>query len=231
MYWYNWLVENKELIKIVYGLVIGIICLFIVNKTHKLFHLSEYEGIRYLRNAFLFFGVAFIIRYVIGGVSSFLYLDSGFFSIIRILFEYFLIMAGFFLLYSLIWKKIDLETSFSSLLNAKILIFYIMAFIIALLDFLWEIYYFLFFSQIIIFVFASILSYINYVKRGKQRSFLKFYFLAMILTLVAWLLNAVTALYFDWNRGVLISVYGINIVIFLLFLFGVINLTKKSKGV
>lgn len=233
MSWYNFIIENKELIKLIYGLIIGIICAVIVVKTHKLYHLSLHEGIRYFRNAFLFYGIAFIIRYIFSGIGFFENIDPNYYSVIRILFEFFLIMGGFFLLYSLLWKRLRNPSKdiFSSLLNANIIIFYIMAFSIALLDYLWGVYYFMFFSQIILFGFAAVISYVNYLKKGKKGKFLKFYFVAMILSLAAWLLNAITALYFNWNQGVLINVYILNIVIFLLFLYGVMRITKKSRNI
>jgi len=38
-------------------------------------------------------------------------------------------------------------------------------------------------------------------------------------------LNFLVASFLDWNKGVLTNVYLINIVIFLLFLYGVIKVT------
>lgn len=228
MDWYSWIITNRELIKILYGLVIGIICFVIVARSHRFYHLSYYEGIRYFRNAFLFFGIAFIIRYILGGFIAFGVISSDYANLTGILFEFFLVMAGFFLLYSLLWNKIDDEKgTFSSLLNFRILIFYAMAFIITLLDYFWANYYFMFFSQIIIFVITSVISYINYKRNSKKGGFLKFYFIAMALALIAWILNAVTAVYFNWERGALVFVYFLNIVIFILFLYGIIKITKK----
>jgi threonine/homoserine/homoserine lactone efflux protein len=83
----------------------------------------------------------------------------------------------------------------------------------------------MFSSQIIIFVLASVISYINYKKNGRQHKFLKLYFIAMILSLITWVLNFLVASFLDWNKGVLTNVYLINIVIFLLFLYGVIKVT------
>jgi len=228
MEWISWVITNREVIKVFYGLLISIICFIIVSKAHRLYHLSFYEGIRYFRNAFLFFGIAFIFRYIIGGFANFGIISTDFLVPITILFEFFLLMAGFFLLYSLIWKRIEgSEGSFSSILNSRILIFYVMAFIITILDYVWGGYYFMFLSQIIIFICAAIISYINYYKNGKKRGFLKFYFLAMILALVAWVLNAATAVFFNWERSALVFVYSLNIIIFLLFLYGIIRITKK----
>jgi len=62
----EWIVLNKELLKIFYLLVVGLICTIIVLKSHKLFKLSMHQGIRYFRNAFLFFGIGFILRYIVG---------------------------------------------------------------------------------------------------------------------------------------------------------------------
>jgi len=101
-----------------------------------------------------------------------------------------------------------------------------MAFIIVFLDCLWKTSYFMFFSQIILFACASIISLINYKKNGRKRKFLKFYFMAMILSLIAWSLNALAVLYFNWNQGLVMNIYGINIVFFSLFLYGVIKVTK-----
>lgn len=229
MYWYDWIIANKEIIKIGYGIIIGIICLIIVLKTHKLYHFSQHEGIRYFRNAFLFYGIAFIIRYILGGITILGYIDPDYFLIIRILFEFFLVMGGFFLLYSLLWRRLQTpRMNLSSLLSLRSFIFYIMAFSIAILDYLWKVYYFLFFSQVILFAFLSIISYINYRKDKGKHMFPKFYFIAMVFTLIAWLLNAIAPLYFNWNNLVLIEIYALNILVFLLFLYGVIIITKKQ---
>lgn len=227
--WFNWIIENKEIIKIFYGLIILLICIIIVFKTDKLFRLSLYQGIRYFRNAFFFYGIAFIIRYFLG--ISFFY-DKGFVTpdIVKFFFEFFLIMAGFFLFYSLIWKKIGYsqqENSPSSLFNRNLFIFYIMTLIIVFLDYLWQTYFFMFLSQIMLFACLSVISFINYQKKGLKHKFLKFYFIAMVLSFIAWLLNAVLALYLNWNKGILINIYILNIIFFLLFLYGIINVTRR----
>lgn len=224
---YNLIIENKELLKIFYALTITAICVFIVIKTNKLFRISLHQGIRYLRNAFFFYGIAFIVRYFLGAIYFQGDLNNIYNFLMRIAFEFFIITAGFFLLYSLLWKRIkSSEINFSSLFNRGVAIFYAMAFIIAFLDYLWGISYFMFFSQIILFACASIISFANYKKNGRKHKFLKFYFMAMVLSFVAWVLNALAVLYFNWNQGLIMNIYGINIVFFLLFLYGVIKVTK-----
>ncbi len=216
---YNWIIANKELIKIFYALIIIFICAVIVLKTDRLFRISLHNGIRYFRNAFFFFGVGFMLRYFLKVFPDYLN---------KIIFEFFIIMAGCFLLYSLLWKRIEsFEREYnSSLFNPYILIFYLMSFIIVFADYLWSTYYGMFCSQIVLFSFASIISYLNYQK-NKTRPFLKFYFIAMILSLAAWLLNAGTSLLLNWHQGTLIAIYLLNIIIFLVFLFGVVRTTAR----
>jgi hypothetical protein len=215
------IIENKELLKFIYTFAIALICAVIVVKTDRLFHLSLHQGIRYLRNAFFFFGFGFILR-------SLLVFNSFPIVLLKVIFEFFIIMAGFFLLYSLLWKRLESQSKnyTSSLLNPKIFLFYSMALIIALVDSLLGTYLFMFLSQIIIFAFASVISFRNYSTHGKEHKFLKSYFIAMLLSFVAWSVNTFAALYL-WRLRFVTSVYIINIVIFLLFLYGIIKVTKK----
>ena len=223
---YDWIIANKELCKIFYLLAVTVICIFIVLKADRLFRISMHSGIRYFRNAFFFYGIAFIIRYFFGANFLSVYVDIDY-NLVNSLFEFFLIVAGFSLFYSLLWKKFESsKMAFSSLFNLKIMIFYLLAFMIVILDNIWGTYAFMFFSQIILFSCASVISYINYKKNGAQHKFLKFYFIAMLLNLFAWSLNALVALYLNWNKIILMNVYLLNIIIFLLFLFGVIKVTK-----
>jgi len=224
---YSFIIQNKEVFKLVYALIVILACFLIVLKTHKLFKISLHRGIRYFRNAFFFYGIAFAIRYSFSFFLSFDQSFSEYSFFLNILFGYFLIMAGFVLLYSLLWRKIDSgKKEFSSLMNSKMLIFYLLALIIVVLDYLWGGYYFMFFSQILVFIFATIISYSNYRKNKGKVYFPQFYFIAMVLSLFAWALNALAGLYFHWNQIVMINIYLFNMVFFLLFLYGVVRATR-----
>ena len=218
---YSLLIQNREVIKIFYSLIILFICVIIVFKTDRISILSSHQGIRNFRNAFFFYGVAFTARYIIG---SQIYGSN----IHIVLFEFFLIVAGLYLLNSILWRKFyHIERKYySSLLTPISFLFYGVAFILVFLDWLWGSYLFLFISQVFIFSIAAILSYKNYLKqRGKL--FPKFYFVAMFLSLVAWILNALAALILNWNKLALTGVYILNIIVFLLFLYGVNKLIKN----
>jgi len=217
---YELIAQNKEIFRAVYSIVIALICFTIFIKTNHLFKISHHQGIRYFRNAFFFYGVAFISRFLI----AFAYL-----SIITAVFEFFLIMAGLSLFYSLLWKRFEpLKGSHSSLFNTRMILFYGITIIIVGLDYLWSTYNFMFLSQILVFGFVSIVSYINY-KNKKQYKFLKLYFAVMILNLIAWCLNFVAATLLNWRLRWTVGVYILNIIIFLIFLYGVLKFTKKSK--
>lgn len=227
---YSLIIENKYILELLYALAISLICLVIVLRTDRFFRLSLHQGIRYFRNAFLFYGLGFIVRYLFG-VFSDSQIDYSF--VLKFAFEYFFVMAGFFLLYSLIWRKIEYskEEYASSLFNAKILIFHVMAVVIAVMDTLWQTYYFMFVSQILIFLFVSILSYVHFRKdKGKHR-FPGFYFFITLIGLAGWVLNFLTESYFDWDHQLLIFVGIADILFFILFLYGVIRVTKQKNGI
>jgi hypothetical protein len=224
----QWVVQNRELVKLIYGLIVALICLIIVFKTDKIFRISLHKGIRYFRNAFLFYCVGFLIRYVFGSNLLFSNMGGLYNPILKALFEFFMIMGGFFLLYSLLWKKIEAPRAryLSSLMNANILVLYLISIIIVSIDILYNSFYALFVSQIFLFTMAFAISFSNYLSKGKQRKFLMFYFIAMGLSLVAWGLNGLAALLLEWSMGVIITIYLINIIIFLIFLSGILNFTK-----
>jgi hypothetical protein len=221
------LLENKWILEFLYTLIIVAICLAIVFKADRFVRLSSHQGIRYFRNAFLFYGLAFSMRYVLGIFYDFSLNHLG---LIRGIFEYSLVMAGFFLLYSLIWKKFEFSKldKNTSLFNGKVIIFHLIAIIISVADVLFGNYYFMFSSQIMTFFFASIISFFNYRKR-KQYKFPKFYFIAMLLGLIVWILNFLTASVFNWNYLFLLDIGLINGIFFLILLYGVIKITKNDS--
>ncbi|MBU4069842.1 MAG: hypothetical protein KJ646_02580 [Nanoarchaeota archaeon] len=222
----EWIIQSKESLKLIYAFIIILSCFVIVIKTNKLFKLSEHQGIRYFRNAFFFYGIGFFIRYFFD-LKYFIF-NKNYHVLTTFIFEYFLIMGGFFLLYSLLWKKIESagEEYFTSLINSKVLVFYLMAFVIVGLDCIWKTFYFMFFSQIILFAILILISYNNYIAKGSKGKFLKFYLIAMIFSFIAWVLNFLAALTFAWNPGILITIYLLNIIIFLFFAAGVVRITK-----
>jgi len=96
---YNFIAQNRELFRFLYSIIVAFICFIIVLKTDRLFRISSHQGIRYFRNAFFFYGLAFIFRYILG--------NPVYFNQMRLVFEFFMIMGGFCLFYSLLWKRFE----------------------------------------------------------------------------------------------------------------------------
>tara|TARA_Y100000310_G_C20671621_1_gene810613 strand:+ start:1872 stop:2555 length:684 start_codon:yes stop_codon:yes gene_type:complete len=225
---YDWLLSNKELLKIIYALIICFICGVIVLKTDRLFKLSDYQGLRYFRNAFFFYGLAFFVKFILGGISNPLpNYDRLYFEIVNILFEFLIIVAGFFLFYSLIWKKVEKEKSYHSLFNLRTSVFYVVSFTITYFDFVININLFMYLSQIILFSLMGRISFKNYLSYGKKYKFLKYYLFIIILGLITWILNLGLDYFLGGNGIIKIYVYIINMVFFLLFLYGAMKITKR----
>jgi len=224
---YSFVIANKELFKVIYAIIVISISVVIVLKTHRLFKLSLHNGIRYFRNAFFFFGLGFVSRYFL----KFIFDIGALFpyaQISTVLFDFFLIMAGFSLLYSLIWKKLEAESmTRSSLFNPRMLIFSLMTIIIVILGLVWHTSYLFYFSQIVIFLIASLIALANVIKR-KSAKLQRWYLTAMILALIAWVLNTLAEIFYQFNQAMLINTYATNMIFFLIFLYGVIRATKVN---
>ncbi len=218
---YLFIIQNKEIFKLIYAFVIVLISVLIVLKTHKMYRLSLHPGIRYFRNAFFFYGIAFFVRY-------FLIYALTNYQIITPIFEFFIIMGGFFLLYSLLWRRFEGEKGHnSSLFNPKTLILYTFTIIIVVLNIIWKTLYLMFYSQILLFFIASIISFYNYRKNKGRHKFTLFYFIAMVLMFFAWIINSLVSTVFNSSPAALINIYIFNALFFLLFLYGVVRLTKR----
>lgn len=220
---YEWVLTNKELLKVTYALVICFICAVIVLKTDRMFKLSDYQGLRYFRNAFFFYGLAFFVRFILGSVST-LAENSVYF------FEFFIIAAGFFLLYSLIWKRIEREKSYHSFLNVRSGVLYTVALLIVLLNLILNTSFFMYFSQIALFMAMSFISYQKWKKGGEKHLFLRYYSIIMILGLIAWILNMALDYFLNWNKVIQMGVYGLNILFFIFFLYVITKITKSKNG-
>ena len=223
----NLLFSNRVFLEVIYSFIISSICLVIAYKSDRYFKLSLHSGLRYFRNAFLFYGLAFFWKFSFAeltGLNTF----NEFFS--QFVFEYLLILGGAFLLYSLLWKKFSKQAGFSSLISSKLLVIYLIALILTTADCVLRIYFLLFISQILIFLIASLLVFKANKEKGNKSGFLKIYGFAIILGLIAWLLNFGTAFLFGWNLLLMIDVGVLNVIFFLLVLFGIMKITKtKTK--
>lgn len=228
---YDFIIANKEIFKIVYALIISFICAIIVLKSDRLFKISDYQGLRYFRNAFFFYGLAFIIRFILGssitsnGTSSLVPP-----SVINFLFEFTILTAGFLLFYTLIWKKIEKTKSHNSLFNKNISAIYILSAVLSLLDAFLNTSIFLYASQILLFLLLSIFTYGNIRKSGGSNIFGRYYFITMIFGLIAWTLNGLLYYVLNWNKSIQLVVYALNIIFFIIIFYGTTKFSSTQNG-
>jgi len=128
----------------------------------------------------------------------------------------------------LIWKRVEREKNFNSLLNFRIGIFYLIAVLLAFFDYWFSTALFMYVSQILLFAIMGFVALKNYLG-GNRRGFLKFYFIAMALGMITWGLNMIL-FYLDWNKGLQMLAYGLNVIFFLFFLYGIVRVFKVKNG-
>jgi hypothetical protein len=221
---FNSLINNKSSLEIIYAFLVSILCLLISFKADKYFRLSLYDGLRYFRNSFLCYGIAFFWKFIL---AEFIKFNKNLLFFSQFVFEFFLITGSLFLLYSLIWKKFKKIHEYSSLLNIKAIILYFISLILSLIDsFLLNSYILLFFSQIFLFSFLLFFIIKNYQKN--KNLLIKFYLLALFVGLIAWILNFFTAFFFRWNLFLLIFTGFLNIIFFIFILSNIIKITKSK---
>lgn len=219
------ILSNKEFLKMAYALIISFVCTLIVIKSDRLFKISDYQGIRYFRNAFFFFGLSIVFRFVLGSVNT---TNQEIYSIgIKMLYEFFAIVGVFFLLYSLIWKKVETEKKHHSMINLSALTFYLISLGIALFGFVYSTTIIFSIVQPFLFIVILAISFKNYLDSGREYPFLKVYLIAILTGLVSSILSIL--LFLERSEIMSMSIYGLNTLFFFIFLGGVISLSKNDK--
>ena len=97
--------------EIIYSFVVIVCSLMIYFGTKELYELSSYKGIKYFRQAFLFFAIAYLFRFIIEFIT--ISFNSQVLGIYPMIFDYFALfvfmylssLSIFYLVYSMSWKK------------------------------------------------------------------------------------------------------------------------------
>jgi hypothetical protein len=211
-------------VELFYSFVIIICSLMVYYGTKELYELSSHKGIKYFRQAFLFFAVAYFFRSFIKFVIF--YFDIGeildvppmiFGPITLFLFMYFSSMAVFYLLYSVMWKKWNGGSK-------RIYLFHVLAFVIALLSIISRSMEFRFLLNSILFVLILFVVYIVYREGKDKKKKNKLYAIYMLLFAFL-LLNVIDILIPRFLEMFRLVIYLASTGIFLLILYRVL---KKS---
>lgn len=187
--------------ELIYSLIIIILCSLIFFKTKEMSNLTKHRGIQFFRYAFLFFGLAYTFRMVLYAIllnPSFHFIGMGRLirSLIRMVTAYFSTMAIFSLVYSTIWKKINIKPF--------LIISNLISILIAVIAFIFK-------SQMQLSLIQLLLLIISIVIIHKKTTKTKILYYSIFLV---WLLSLVAL---DWRRlvplelKVLFQIFSIGI--------------------
>lgn len=210
--------------EIIYSFVIIVCSLMIYFGTKELYDLSSYKGIKYFRQAFLFFAIAYLFRFILQFVVTSFNLQ-GILEIFPLIFGYFALfvfmylssISIFYLIYSMSWKKFKDKSK-------MLYIFHIIAIIIALASIFFRNQIFYIGLNVLLLVSAIIMvgitSYHQKHKARKNNLLMTYLFL-----FIFFILNVFNILVPIFMESLKLIVYIISLGIFLAILYKVL---KKS---
>lgn len=211
--------------ELIYSIVIIACSLMIYFGTKELYELSYHKGIKYFREAFLLFAIAYFFRYSIKFILQYfnvgMILDmqkkiSQFYfgQITLFIFIYFSSMAIFYLLYSVIWKKLNHKTIYIS---------HAVAILFATLTILSRNPLTQLTINILLFFIALLTVYIA-DKSQKKKTKHSLYTIYVLLSFF-WILNILEILIPHFLQSIQILIYIPSTIIFLIILYKVLKKT------
>lgn len=177
---------TRLVVELSYTLIVVFLCFTIYYKTREIYDLTKHEGINYFRITFLFFGFAYIFRFisvllklmVITFDIDFPRQIFGIFSLVLI--GYFSTMAILSLTYSILWRKLPIKHIF--------LLFNVIAVLISSIAFISRSSFILTLAQAVLLIFTTII--ITYYIISKSRKISRLYIL-YILFFLFWIVNLI----------------------------------------
>jgi len=195
--------------------------------TRELYELSSYKGIKYFRQAFLFFAIAYFFRsfikfvllyFNVTEIREFSPILFGNFTLL--IFVYFSSLAIFYLLYSVMWKKWNGSSK-------KIYLLHGFAILIAVISVYSRdpfVYFGLNFLLFCFVIFSVYTAYRNSKTRFKGHNLYAIY----VLLFLFWILNILDILIPNFFQTFQLFVYLVSSGIFLLILYRVIKKVGSS---
>lgn len=208
--------------ELLYSFVIILCSLMIYISTRELYELSSHKGIKYFRQAFLFFAIAYFFRsfikfillyFNIREIHEFSPMLFGNFTLF--VFMYFSSLAIFYLLYSVMWKKWNGNPN-------KIYIFHLLAFIISLSIIISRNSLIYLGLNVLLFIIALFTVYISHKNAKKKTKGHNLYTIYLLL-LFFWILNIIDILIPEFFQTFQLFIYLTSIFIFLMMLYKVLK--------
>ena len=209
--------------EIIYSFVIIICSLMIYFATKELYGLTKHKGIKYFRLSFLFFAFAYFFRSFIKVVLFYFNKQEirmilpVFGNITLLFFVYFSVMAIFYLVYSVLYKKFKKQST--------IYLFHIIAIIISLIMTLsgFPLPMFLLLNSLLL-IFIAYAVYTSYHQSKKKKS-LNLYIIYLLLS-IFWIFNILDIIVPSFLQSYQLLIYLISSAIFLTILYKVLRKTN-----
>ncbi len=174
---------TKLIAELGYTLIVVFLCFMIYFKTIEIYDLTKHEGINYFRITFLFFGLAYIFRFldILFMLVTVTFDTHSLIGIFRI-FPVSLVLNGYFstlailsLTYSIIWKKLNIKHT--------LLLFNAIAILISGIAFISRSPVFLILAQAVLLIFTILIA--CFIKSRKFSQLFRLY----VLFLLFWIVN------------------------------------------
>ena len=208
--------------ELIYSFVIIVCSLMVYFETKKIYELSSHKGIKYFRQAFLFFAIAYFFRSLIKFILVFFNIRTIsefspilFGPITLFIFIYFSSMAVFYLLYSVMWKRWNGNSK-------MIYLFHAIAIVISIISISSRRNEVLFGINILLFILISFIVYIAYKDSKTKKKRNNLYVIYMLL-FAFWILNIIDILIPFFLEKFRLLIYLASSGIFLAILYRVLK--------
>ncbi len=208
-------------LELVFSVVVIALCLMIFFRTKELYRLTKHRGISYFRMTFLFFALAFFFRFLfhlfaISGMVFEFHFPRGIMGPLPLLVTtYFSTIAIFYLLLSLLWKKVNPEHFLA--------IAHVAAFSVSMLVFVFRTVQVLAAVQLLLVACALLLAFI----RSKHSKGFSKLFVIYVLLFIGWIANVIVLsprLRIPFEISAVL--YGVSVLVFSIIFYKVYRWTK-----
>ena len=166
-----------------FTVISGVFCFLIYFKTRESYNLTKYKGIKYFRDAFLFFGMSYVMRFLFSLVLlsriafDFILPREIFVPLFILPLGYFSTIGIFYLIFGSVWKRFD---------NKKLIIFgHALAILLSVISFMTRSHIILILLQCILLIIAVGLRFVIQKEKRNISQIKILYFLVALL----WLIN------------------------------------------
>ena len=211
-------------IETIYSAIVTLFVFLIYLKTREMYKLTEHRGIKYFSYTFLFFTIAHFFKFFFRFFFRFIMENHWLFKPGKVphlfgnhIFIYTSVMAGLFLLYSLIWKRVKLDEKIVTVLFNAIALF------VLILDFIKR-NPFVHIGVITgLFGLTLLTSIVKKFKSKKKHSFTFVYLLIFLI----WILDLVSIEIPKFMHGFRLIVTAISAILYLVILWRVSKRSSK----